>query len=103
MGGVFRELRQLYSKDRELVHLQNNIKEMFAGLRLCPILDGNVITATLSNVSPTTIPHNLDRQPQGWFVVDITSGATVYRTTWDTKFISLQASAANTTVAIWVF
>jgi hypothetical protein len=101
--GIFRNLRQLYTDDRTLIQLQNNIKEMFQGLRLCPLIDGVLLDSTTLTTSPTTIPHNLGRQPQGWLVVDINNAATVHRTAWDTKFLTLQASAINTTVVIWVF
>ena len=68
-----------------------------------PILQGNLVSDIVLKASTAqVINHGLQRQPKGWFLVDNTANAVIWRTAWSTLTITLTASA-NTTVAIWVF
>lgn len=98
---IIRRLRRLYTEDRPLNQLQNNINEVLDGLRLSNIIDGNLVTATFKS-GTATIPHNLERLPQGWMVVDKTETVDVWRDSWDKIFITL-SSSVDTTVTLWIF
>lgn len=84
--------------------LQNRWKTI-----LDPIVNNSILKGLeLSNISlvaatPLDIPTTLGRKQQGWFVTDINSNATVWRTQpFNAEILTLEASA-NTTVSIWVF
>lgn len=69
-----------------------------------PILQGQVISGiSLATTTPKTINHGLGRQMIGWFPIDNSANATVWRTSvFNSQTITLEASAA-TTIALWVF
>ena len=50
----------------------------------------------------TTFAHKLGRQPVGWEIIDITCAAIVYRESWSSTQITLNASASATAkVRVW--
>jgi hypothetical protein len=69
-----------------------------------PILNGNMISnVSLTATTPKVVNHLLQRMPQGWFLVDNTADAVIWRTQpFTDTTITLEASA-NTTASIWVF
>jgi hypothetical protein len=67
-----------------------------------PLLSGSLVSATLLASKPQAINHLLSRQPQGWFLVDNTANAVIWRTAWGNTTLTLEATA-NTTISIWVF
>ncbi len=66
-----------------------------------PFQQGVFIEVTLSSGS-NEVNHLLERVPLGFFVTDIDAAVTIYRTAWDNKIITLQASGA-VTVTLFVF
>lgn len=69
-----------------------------------PILKGNQIGGIVLKASiPQAINHLLARLPQGWFLVDNTTNAVIWRTKplTDTT-ITLEASA-DTTISLYVY
>lgn len=69
-----------------------------------PILNGIQINQIfLVANKPLPINHLLDKTPQGWFLVDNTADATVWRSAAFTKTTVTLTSSANTTIAIWVY
>lgn len=66
-----------------------------------PISRGRMVPAVLTTGS-NLVAHGLQRQPDGWIVADRDSAATIYRTDWDDKNLTLQAGA-NCNVQLWVF
>ena len=69
-----------------------------------PILNGNLVQGIdLIASTPFAVNHLLDRMPQGWFLVDNTADATVWRARpFNIHTVTLEASA-DTTISIWVF
>jgi hypothetical protein len=57
---------------------------------------------SLTASTPKAVAHTLGSVPIGWFVVDNTANATIWRTAWTQQTITLESSA-NTTISIWVF
>jgi hypothetical protein len=69
-----------------------------------PILAGNqingiILTATI----PLAINHLLQRNPQGWFLVDNNADAVVWRTQPFNKNTITLESSANATVDIYIY
>jgi hypothetical protein len=94
--------RKIRTDNRNLMQLQDNIASVVETLRTCPFLDGTAVSAIVLKSGANVINHLLDRQPQGYFLTDINASATVYRSAWDVKTITLVAST-NTTVSFWVY
>lgn len=69
-----------------------------------PILSGiQIDDIVMTANTPITINHKLGRLPQGWFVVDNSASAAIWRTqVFNTSTISLEATA-NTTISIWIY
>lgn len=69
-----------------------------------PILNGiQIDDIVMTANTPITINHKLGRLPQGWFVVDNSANAGIWRTqVFNTSTISLEATA-NTTISIWIY
>jgi hypothetical protein len=69
-----------------------------------PILSGNLVqNIDLVASRPLAVNHLLDRMPQGWFLVDNTANAAVWRAKpFNIYAVTLEASA-DTTISIWVF
>lgn len=66
------------------------------------ILNGRLLSDIVVATVSRRFDHGLGRQPVGWFIVDKTSALDVWRTDWDTRTISLDASASST-ITIYVF
>jgi hypothetical protein len=81
--------------------LQENVAGVLDSLVRVPVIDGVHVTATLASGS-NRIAQTLQRIPQGWIIVDRDSAATVYRTAWDSKTMTLTASGA-VTIKMWVY
>jgi hypothetical protein len=83
--------------------LQNAVEQVLNPLSRLALLNGTILKdRQVKSAESTKIEHQLNRQPLGWFPIDHTSSAVVYRTDWSNKTISLQASA-DCTVDIWIF
>lgn len=85
--------------------LANNIwAQSLNPLLLNPLIQGQILSSiSLAATTPKVISHGLGRQMVGWFVIDNTASATIWRTQpFNSKTITLEASAA-TTISLWVF
>ena len=87
---------------RVLEQVQSSADGSTRRLAKLPILNGELLTGIELSTTPLEVPHKLSRQPRGWFIADLDADARVWRTAWNTKTITLDASAA-VTAAIWVF
>lgn len=68
-----------------------------------PILNGNQIDdIILVATTPLAINHLLQREPQGWFLVDNVANAVVWRTAQNKNTITLESNV-TTTISIWVY
>lgn len=88
--------------DRALAFQQDSTRGAIARISVGTILDGVQVDGAEVGTSATAINHLLGRQPKGWAVVDIDTAATVHRTAWDSRTLTLVASSACT-VSLWVY
>jgi hypothetical protein len=69
-----------------------------------PILAGNQVESIpLKANVPKAINHLLQRTPQGWFLTDIISDATVWRSAIFTTTTITLTSSADTTIDLYIF
>ncbi len=69
-----------------------------------PFLSGNMIEGiALTATTPKAVNHLLQRKPQGWFVIDNTANAVIWRSASFNDLTITLESDANTTINIWVF
>lgn len=81
--------------------IQTNISKAFNSI-VGPFIGGNLLTGIKLTINtPLAVNHGLGRQPVVWTLTDINAGASVYRTTWDTNTITLEATA-SCSIAIWI-
>jgi hypothetical protein len=69
-----------------------------------PLVSGQAISnIILPATTPTVVYHSLDQIPNGWFLIDNTANAVIWRTQpFNSKSITLEASA-KTTISIWIY
>lgn len=67
-----------------------------------PLLNGRLVTGVAVGTIAAARNHGLGRTPQGWFIVDKTIDVNVWRTAWDNRTITLDATS-SATIAIYVF
>lgn len=67
-----------------------------------PHARGTMVAFSFDSAGSASFNHKLGRQPEGWFIADTDSVARVWRNSWDSRTITLQASASVTGKA-WVF
>lgn len=99
--------RKLRLANRDVMSLQDNVDEVFRALAVSPFADGVLIEGIVFKASPAAsltqrINHGLQRMPRGWITVDRTGTATVYRSVWTDRILTLVAST-DLTLSIWVF
>lgn len=69
-----------------------------------PMLNGiQLDDIDLVATTPKVINHLLQRNPQGWFLVNNAANAVVWRTTAFNPLTITLESDANTTISIWVY
>lgn len=100
---MLKAFRKIKVNDRELEQVQQNVLSAFGPLTKIAILQGRQIDAVALTTTAVNVAHGLGRQPLGYIVTDLNKNATVFRTDWDANFISLQSSATDTVVSIWVY
>jgi hypothetical protein len=93
--------KRVVTQDQNLTRVQDNVQAELTRIDVSPFQNGVLLKNLALKSGANSIAHTLGRAPQVWVVTDRTSTATVYRTSWDSKFIGLQASAACT-VSLWV-
>ena len=94
--------RRVISTDYEKQRIQDNVALVLKQISTKEILDGVLVTCTVSS-SATTVNHTLGRAPQGWIIVDKLAVGDIIRTAWDERTITLVSSAASTPITLWVF
>ena len=88
--------KRVQSEDRVLNAVQDGLIEFARGVCGFPAIDGVRKQSIAVATTETQIAHGLQRVPQGWIVTDIIGAATVRRTGWDARYITLRASTACT-------
>lgn len=95
-------LKQLNSSDRVVQQMQSNTAEAIQNIEKSHFQDGNLLTSiTLVSGQDNQVSHKLARQPQLWVLTDQNTNTTVWRTAWDSTFLTLQCGA-NCTINLWV-
>lgn len=94
-------LKKISGQNYEMQKTIEYSQEFVAQLLTLNFLKGNLITVSLSTTA-TAFSHGLGVAPQGFLVFDKTANADIWRTAWDDKTITLDATASVDAV-IWVF
>lgn len=81
--------------------LQEAVSQSLDPIVRVALLDGVQVSYDLVAGS-NRVSHPLQRTPLGWIIVDRDSGATVYRTAWDSRTISLTASG-TIKLQVWIY
>lgn len=90
-------------KQNAVDEVQRNITAYTKQVDDAPFIRGNIIeNQNLTAGTPVSIRHRLKRIPTGWAVVDVNVGSSVFRTSWDTEFVTLDCTV-NCIVNIYVF
>lgn len=83
-----------------------DVQKSFFQLTQIQILNGVLISSVTIEITKTLIPHKLTRPFNGWFIVDTTSNADVFRDATATENLSIYLpliASAQTIVSLWVF
>ncbi len=94
--------RKIQATDREVQALQNQVEQVLNPVLKNILLDGVIITDIDISTAGAEVEHKLNRKPLGWFLVDNTTESTIWRTGWDQRIITFDASATSV-FSIWVF
>lgn len=85
---------------------ERDVKGRVDDINRSSIVQGIATSATFDGVNTTQVPHKLGRPYKGFFAVDNTVGAIIFRDTTITEqpeiFIPLKASSACT-LTVWIF
>lgn len=94
-------LKKISGQSYELQKTIEYSQEFTLQLLSLIFLKGNLLNLNLTTTA-TQFPHGLGVTPQGFLVFDKNANADIWRTAWDDKTITLDASA-SVTAKIWVF
>jgi hypothetical protein len=94
--------RQIRSTLPDINRLQEAVNAVFISLRLCPLLDGILLSDLTVTPTATSFDHGLDRVPRGFIVVKSYTAAGITNGAMDERSIVLAAST-STLISIWVF
>jgi hypothetical protein len=94
-------LKKIDVKDYEISRILGWIREFTEQFKSNQFILGQElqVSATSSGVSTD---HKLGKEPEGFIVLDNTANATIWRSDWDDKTITLHSSA-NSQIKVWVF
>lgn len=98
------DLVRVQTQNEELNRIQNNIQQSISGIKgSTPFIGGSLLTGVSVKMGQdNAIPHGLTRTPTVWVICDQNTGTNVWRTSWDSNFLTLQCSA-DCTVSLWVY
>ena len=95
-------LLKIFTSNKELQRLQDNVSNAISELLRVPLLDGLVLTQTFTAPTDTVIEHKLQREPLGWIVIGKNATSDVWEVSKDQRFITLRTNQ-NVTVTFWIF
>ena len=94
--------RKTLTTDRELNRVQDQILAALNPVVRSTLLNYNEVKNIAITTAGLAIEHGLGRQPLGWVVTDIDANATVWKTAWDERFLTLDASGtANISILVY--
>jgi hypothetical protein len=94
--------RKFRTQNVDLDRVQDRVSDTFSQFISNPLLDGVFVSVEFTGAETKDINHLLARQPLGWFVTDTTGAATIYRSAWNNRTLTLTSDAA-TIAKIYVF
>ena len=94
-------LKKITVSDYNLQKIQGYSRDFSDQLLPNPFIVGVILDISLTTTA-TAFNHGLQQTPSGWIILDKDSNADVWRTDWDERTITLDASA-STTIKLWVF
>lgn len=94
--------RKIQTKDDTINRIQDSLVSVLNPVAKISFLDGAQLTNLAITTSAQKFSHNLNRQPQGWFLVDLQGSAIVFRVSWTATTVSLQASS-DVTCSLWIW
>ena len=101
-----KKLKKIITGVADLNRVQDNSDLALKSLRTVALLNGVLVKDfALVSGKVNNVPHGLQRNIQGWQVVDSTAQSTIWRdatVTLPTGLLALRCSA-NTTISLWVF
>jgi hypothetical protein len=95
-------LLKIFTSNKELQRLQDNVSNAISELLRVPLLDGLLLTQTFVATTDTIIEHKLQREPLGWIVIGKNATSDVWEVSKDQRFITLRTNQ-NVTVTFWIF
>jgi len=96
-----RTLPKKVFKNQELNGFQDMLVDVFNSLSV-PQNYSRILKDVSLVIGDNLIPHGLNRALTGWAIVDIDGASDIYKTTSNSRFITLNSSAA-VTVSLEVF
>jgi hypothetical protein len=99
---ALRALKESSPTDPQAARLQENIKQFIGQLNKSIFIDGNLVENIIIGTGDTKIEHKLGRVPKGFIVTDLAANTNIWRTGYDSRFITLRAGT-QTSISIWVF
>lgn len=87
------EFKKLLTGDQILDRIQDGIKAAYDGLTRSIFTQTQIISTRIT--TGTVIVHSLGRQPKGWLIIDSNTGAYFWRSAWDSKTITMNASTGS--------
>lgn len=96
------KLGTINSRNYELMTVQRNVDKAFDPLYNSAIVYGEQLNDLAVSTTATEFSHKLGRQPLGWIVVDKDADVRVWRTAWNSRTITLDASG-SASISVWVY
>lgn len=90
----------IQTSDPVLNRIQSYISAAFNAF-VGPFIGGDLISNVSVGTSPTVINHQLNRQPQVWVICDQNTLTNVYRISWNSNSITLEAGA-DCVISLWL-
>lgn len=87
--------------DRGGQSIGHDVDALRRDMQSIPFLDGVELSASLV-AGGKDVAHTLKRTPRGWFLTDLDTNTTVWRTAWDSGKITLDCGA-DCAVRLWLF
>lgn len=99
---MIRSFKRINAKDYDLSKVQDNVDDALSPILSSEVLNGIILSDLEVSSTEQIFNHRLNRQPLGWFVIDRTDDIRVWRTSWNTKTITLKANNSGA-VSLWIF
>ena len=103
---MLKDFRTITFDSFEASRLQDNVAQALNPLTKNPLLQGHLLKdVVLTSGAITSVPHHLNRNLQGWFLVKQDTNAVVWQSNASSlsdKILELNTSA-TCTVNVWVF